>query len=67
MLDDVKVCRFFSPGFFFGAINILSNKLCRVDYKAAKNVKLLVWDRNSFIDIINRYEEMKEHIITVSF
>ncbi|KAL4492391.1 hypothetical protein ABPG72_005526 [Tetrahymena utriculariae] len=66
-LDDIKVSRFFSSGFYFGAVNILSNKLCAVDFKASKNVKLLVWSRNNFLETINRYKEMKEHIISVCF
>ncbi|KAL4446027.1 hypothetical protein ABPG74_011019 [Tetrahymena malaccensis] len=66
-LDDIKVSRFFSSGFYFGAVNILSNNLCAVDFKASKNVKLLVWSRNNFLETINRYKEMKEHIISVSF
>lgn len=26
-----------------------------------------MWDRSKFIDILNRYDDMKQHIISVSF
>ncbi len=41
-IDDIQVKLFFSEGFFFGAVDILSNKLCCFNFLASTNVKLLV-------------------------
>ncbi|KAL4459424.1 hypothetical protein ABPG74_018037 [Tetrahymena malaccensis] len=67
MVDDIKIQKYFSSGFQFGCVQILSSSVSNFTYQATSPATLYVIKKDAFLKIFNKYIDVRQDIVLNAF
>jgi len=62
-----QIARYFEKGYYFGDYHILNEKKAEYTYMATSIVNTLVIQKDKFLDIMNKYPQIKQKIAKNAF